>query len=279
MQAGARACRVAGCQPPQRRTRPDRLTDPDRGRHRLVRRAQPCGVLHHDDPSTGKQPGVGDPPGAGGAHRLPRPRIRPAEPVTIVELPREPPLASARKLPVVPLLVPVVLGVVMALVSSPLFLLFTLMSPLIAFSTWVSDRRSGRTAAARAGAEHAVALAAARQRAGQACVAETVRRRADCPDPAVLLRAATGPGHRLWERRRGDDDALLLRVGTGPGRARAVRLTGDGAPGQPPSLTDVPIVLPLRELGVLGLAGPPATTRALGRWLVGQAAACTARAT
>ena len=200
------------------------------------------------------------------------PRIRPAEPVTTVELPREPPVASARKLPVVPLLVPVVLGVVMALMSSPLFLLFTLMSPLIAFSTWVSDRRSGRTAAARAGAEHAVALAAARQRAGQACVAETVRRRADCPDPAVLLRAATGPGHRLWERRRGDDDALLLRVGTGPGRARAVRLTGDGAPGQPPSLTDVPIVLPLRELGVLGLAGPPATTRALGRWLVGQAA-------
>ena len=51
-----------------------------------------------------------------------------------------------------------------------------------------------------------------------------------------------------------------------------MRLTGDGAPGQPPSLTDVPIVLPLRELGVLGLTGPPATTRALGRWLVGQAA-------
>ena len=144
------------------------------------------------------------------------PRIRPAEPMTTVEFPREPPVASARKLPVVPLLVPVVLGVVMALVSNPLFLLFTLMSPLIALSTWGSDRRSGRAAAERAGAEHAGALAGARQRAGEACVAETVRRRADCPDPAVLLRAATGPGHRLWERRRGDDDALLLRVGTGP---------------------------------------------------------------
>jgi len=200
------------------------------------------------------------------------PRLQPAEPVTVVELPAAPPVTAARKLPVVPLLVPVVLGVVMAVVSSPLFLLFTLMSPLIAVSTWISDRRSGRAAAARATKDHAVALAGAEQRIAAAAGAETLRRRTDCPDPAVILLAAAGPGRRLWERRRGDGDALLLRVGTGPGRARAVRVSGTAAPAEPPALPDVPVVLALRELGVLGVAGPAASIRALARWLVCQAA-------
>ena len=89
-----------------------------------------------------------------------------------------------------------------------------------------------------------------------------------------MLLTATGPRRRLWERRRGDDDALVLRIGTGVAVPTSLRVTSS-APGDPrpaaPDLLDVPIVLPLREIGVLGLAGDRSSVRAVARWLVGQA--------
>ena len=202
------------------------------------------------------------------------PRLLPAEPITTVELPSEPPGTAPRKLPWLPLALPVLLGVVMAVVSSPLFLLFTLMSPLVAVSTFLTDKRSGRAAAVTATKQYVAALAEAERRIATASAEEARRRRAAHPDPATVLLTATGPRRRLWERRRGDDDALVLRIGTGIAVATSLRVTSS-APGDPPpaapDLLDVPIVLPLREIGVLGLAGDRSSVRAVARWLVGQA--------
>ena len=203
------------------------------------------------------------------------PRLRPAEPSTTVELPVEPPVTEPRKLAVLPLVLPVLLGVVMAFLLSPLFLLFTLMSPVIAVSTFVSDRRSGRAAVVRAAGAHATALLEAERQVTAASAAEAIRRRQAFPDPAAVLLMATGPRRRLWERRRGDDDTLVLRVGTNASAPTSVRVMSATAHHPPPpvaELADVPVVLPMRDIGVLGIAGDRSHVRSVARWLVAQAA-------
>ncbi|WP_251095371.1 FtsK/SpoIIIE domain-containing protein [Streptomyces sp. Caat 7-52] len=107
------------------------------------------------------------------------------------------------------------------------------------------------------------------------------RRRRRHPSPAAVLSLATGPRAGLWERRPGDPDHLALRVGTGPalgehGRYRREDLADDLDPEPAPDpyeITDAPVVLSLRDLGVLGLAGPGDSARALARWAVAQIAA------
>ncbi|OEV20142.1 hypothetical protein AN219_27515, partial [Streptomyces nanshensis] len=73
-----------------------------------------------------------------------------------------------------------------------------------------------------------------------------------------LYVAATGPGQRLWERRLEDDDHGVLRIGTGalpsevevsdPNQQEHRRT-------EPRMLAEVPVSVPLRTHGVLGVAG------------------------
>ncbi|MDQ3990176.1 MAG: FtsK/SpoIIIE domain-containing protein, partial [Actinomycetota bacterium] len=137
------------------------------------------------------------------------------------------------------------------------------------------DRRHGRKSYGQRVVEYRERKAAIETEAREALQAEELARRIDSPDPAVALLTATGPRSRLWERRRDDPDYLLLRVGTGdlpsevvlddPTREehrRAVTWTA----------LDAPVTVPLRERGVLGIAGPAETPRALARWVVAQLA-------
>ena len=189
------------------------------------------------------------------------PRLRSRPPVRTLEVPTPPGPVASRALPVPPLLLPVLAGVVMAVVSSPLFLLFTLLSPLMALSTWLSDRRRGRRQhrAAVAAYDAAVAELAVEEAAVRA--AEVLQRGTDSPDPVALGELVGGP--RVWERRRSDDDCLLLRVGTGAREPESYRRSDGGAP----PLAGVPVTLGLREAGVIGVL-----SRATARWLVLQAA-------
>ncbi|GAA4237195.1 FtsK/SpoIIIE domain-containing protein [Actinomadura meridiana] len=99
---------------------------------------------------------------------------------------------------------------------------------------------------------------------------DEAERRALHPDPAEILLTATGPRRRLWERRRDDPDVLRLRVGLADLPAH-IEPTG-GTVRVPPARL-VPVVLPLTDLGVVGLTGPRHASRALARWMVAQAAA------
>ncbi|MFE4418205.1 FHA domain-containing protein [Streptomyces sp. NPDC056817] len=83
------------------------------------------------------------------------------------------------------------------------------------------------------------------------------------PDPAALLLAALGPGPRLWERGPGHPEALTVRLGT------ADRQAPDGSG----LLPAVPVTADLREVGVLGLAGPRARLSGLARAVLAQLAA------
>lgn len=117
----------------------------------------------------------------------------------------------------------------------------------------------------------------------------TARRQLD-PAPSELLEmaGAAGAGHspmpRLWERRPGDDDFLALRVGCGSlpasSGARLPALSSDGPvdrrlqriAAEYAHLRQVPIGIPLRSLGSLGVAGPRDSALALLHAMIWQAA-------
>jgi S-DNA-T family DNA segregation ATPase FtsK/SpoIIIE len=103
---------------------------------------------------------------------------------------------------------------------------------------------------------------------------ERLLRLAACPDPAAVLLTATGPGRRLWERRRADADYLALRVGTETQPSISAIETADYGGPQTARwpVPFVPIAVPLPEHGVFGLTGPPERIRPLAAWLAAQIA-------
>ncbi|MGH3865458.1 MAG: FtsK/SpoIIIE domain-containing protein [Pseudonocardiaceae bacterium] len=206
------------------------------------------------------------------------PRLRPPSRATRFRMPSPPTQGERRPLPILMAIAPLVLAVVMVLVSKGnnlSYLGFALLSPVMVIGNYVTDRRSGRKSYGQRRTEY-VRRKTALEAEGRASLhAEEVARRVECPDPALALLTAVGPRSRLWERRREDPDYLLLRLGTGdlpsqvvlddPTREehrRAVTWTA----------LDVPVTVGLRESGVLGIAGPAQTARALARWVLAQAA-------
>jgi DNA segregation ATPase FtsK/SpoIIIE, S-DNA-T family len=210
------------------------------------------------------------------------PRLLPAAVDVRVELPEPPEPVEPRPLPWAALVVPVVLGAGMALVlHRAVYALFAVLGPVLMLSSAVTDRRHVRRTAARRRSAYDDALAEARAAIGRAVSAEELQRRDEHPDPAAALLTAIGPRRRLWERRRGDDDALVVRLGLADRPAR-VRLDRTGRAGtdsrsalDAPVVHEVPVTVSLREVGVLGVAGPPAEARRTARWLVAQAAVLT----
>ncbi|WP_459645940.1 FtsK/SpoIIIE domain-containing protein [Kineococcus sp. NUM-3379] len=204
------------------------------------------------------------------------PRLLPATRDVAVQLPSEPGAEHRRAFPLITIIAPAVMGVVMAVVlSNPMYLLFATMSPLIAVASTVSDRRAGRVSHRRQHEEYERELREQRARLEEARLEERAARRAEHPDPARTALTAELPDRRLWERRLHDEDALVVRVGSADLRARVQVTRAGGGRGEdvPEVLVeDVPVTVPLREVGVMGVAGPPQVVRASGRWIVGQLA-------
>ena len=173
--------------------------------------------------------------------------------------------------------VPLVMGVAMAYFLHQVYLLAMAgLSPVMLIGSQLSERRHGRKSHGQRMAEYREHKARIERDAAEALETERVARRDECPDPATVLSIASGPRRRLWERRRTDPDYLLLRVGTAD-LPSAVELTD---PEQDEHrrqvfwrIPDAPVTISLPERGVIGVAGPGDTPRAVGRWLVAQAAA------
>ncbi len=204
------------------------------------------------------------------------PRLLPPPTDVTIALPEEPRAADRRDFPFIAIAVPLVFGVVMAVViGNPTFLLFALLSPLMIIGNTVQDRRRGGREARAEQAAYRIAIEQVERRTTTALYVERQARRAAHPDAAESLLIALGPRRRLWERRRSDADFLSLRVALAdqPARARHVarRARDEDAPEQLVAAM-VPVVVSLRNVGVLGLAGAPAAVRGLARWLLGQVA-------
>ncbi|MGC2997950.1 FtsK/SpoIIIE domain-containing protein [Streptomyces sp. G35A] len=205
------------------------------------------------------------------------PRLRPPERQTRFRLPSAPREYEARPLPWLMALTPLVGAVVAVLIFQRwYYLIMAGLSPVLLFANYFNDKKHGRKSHAKQVAEYEEQKRRIEKDAQEALLQERNDRRHAIPDPAAVLSLGTGPRTRLWERRRTDRDHLLLRFGTG-------RLPSEVVLDDPEQddhrrqvtwkIEDAPVALNLRSLGVIGVAGPGDSARALGRWAVAQTAA------
>ncbi|NTV64067.1 MAG: cell division protein FtsK, partial [Oscillochloris sp.] len=225
------------------------------------------------------------------------PRVRPRWPSEEVALPAPPAPparpAAARRAQLTPLLGASLMAS-LALAGGGSWLL-ALPSGAMAGMGLVAALRAERASARRDAIAHAARVAffeeqldAAHPRLRRLYEQERSARQHLDPEPTELLAIAgvgsrATPDPRLWERRPSDDDFLSLRVGLGdlPAACRAVlppptadspldlRLPQIAA--EVTTLRQVPICLPLGQLGSLGVAGPRPQTLALLQALIWQA--------
>lgn len=224
------------------------------------------------------------------------PRLRPrwsAETVDLPAPPAPPPRANAVWLQtLLPIIAALIFGVSALagygswLAALPALVLAVLSSGATLIHERTNHQRSMQDYAEQQ-ALFADRLAAARARLRRLHEEERAARRYLAPDPAELLRIAgaesrsRAPEPRLWERRLGDDDALELRLGSGaiPASSRAVIVPNapadrriDQLVAEYSTLHHVPICLPLRQLGSLGIAGPRSAGLGLVYAMLAQAA-------
>jgi S-DNA-T family DNA segregation ATPase FtsK/SpoIIIE len=182
-------------------------------------------------------------------------------------------------------LVPLALGLGLFLATKmPTMLFFALLSPVMAVSTFIEDRRGGRKGFAKDSRAFRERLAHLRDELERERKRELETRRTAAPPASELIRRARTQGPALWERRSGDPDFLSLRLGSGelrstlavrvePGGSEQLRNEVDRVAEWYATVPAAPVLLPLGELGTAGLCGPPERVGALARWLVAQAAA------
>jgi S-DNA-T family DNA segregation ATPase FtsK/SpoIIIE len=165
-----------------------------------------------------------------------------------------------------------------------MMLFFAALTPVMALSTFIEDRRSGRRGFAKSSREFHERLGRLRDELDDERAREVGTRRESAPAAPELLRRAATHGAALWERRPSDPDFLSLRLGSAEQRSTlAVRIDPGGSEQlreEAERLADwyttvpaAPVVLPLAQLGAAGLCGPPERVCTLARWLVAQAAA------
>lgn len=222
-------------------------------------------------------------PGAAGVVTFDRPP-RAAAPAAAVPLRPPVPAADRTHSPRFSwstVLAPLVLGAVMAVAmpGNTMFLVFILLSPVMALANWVEERRRARRERGTGARQFQTALATFAGAVRAAAVAEVERRRAAAPDLAETVRRARAPSGRLWERRPGHADFGLLRLGTVDEPWRPpLEHYGDLDPGVEAVLADtgrlaaVPVTAALAAGRSIGIVGPRAQSLALARALVVQAA-------
>ncbi|UBU14155.1 FtsK/SpoIIIE domain-containing protein [Nonomuraea gerenzanensis] len=164
-------------------------------------------------------------------------------------------------------LLPLPISVAMAvLLKSPYFLLFGILTPITFFGTqWVEGRQRRKKER-----EFDQRKRETLERIRQHVVHEQWLRHVVAPDEVDLTFAATHEGPGLWPRNADSPDGLTLRVGVANEPAT---ITFDGEPWPeftPPVLRGVPVTVDLRQIGVLGVIGPPDPVDALLRWLLVQ---------
>jgi S-DNA-T family DNA segregation ATPase FtsK/SpoIIIE len=202
------------------------------------------------------------------------PRIVPPRRRPQVEMPAAPDKPHGVHFPLATVLLPLALGGVLywLMPDSKFYLIFLAFSPVMAVAHLITERRSGRKEYKEKLRRYEADISLARARIAELAVAEERGTREAAPDPAALVRIATGPTSRLFERRPADDDFGHLRVGLADQPAD-LRLTGPGASSeQVPTVYAVPVVVDLVAAGVLGVAGPRRVLLPVARALLCQAA-------
>jgi DNA segregation ATPase FtsK/SpoIIIE, S-DNA-T family len=189
-----------------------------------------------------------------------------------------------QRLPLISALVPLALGGAMFYITKQVFmLLFAAMSPLMVVGSLLEGMLTGRGERRRAAAQLDAALRDLKAQMGRSIRAAERRLRSGAVDLATLVRRAETLDESLWERRPANADFLDLRLGWGDRPSGAdLRVDAAGDPGVEATADDllrrfgtlraVPMVLPLRATGSLGISGDRDRVEALARALLLQVA-------
>jgi S-DNA-T family DNA segregation ATPase FtsK/SpoIIIE len=177
------------------------------------------------------------------------------------------------------LVVPVLLGVVLAVAIHPRMALFAVISPAMALANWIEDRRRTHAGLRRSADALRHELAAFQDRLMAAIRAEERLRRRAHPDLGELAGRVARRDGRLWERRRHHADLLELAVGSACLPWTPTLATGPDGPA--PEVTqmiedfgvlhDVPVTVAPKSGSVIGIAGGDPVRRAVARSLLVQA--------
>ena len=204
------------------------------------------------------------------------PRLLPPSRRTSFTLPSEPRKPDKVPVPLLMIIAPILMGGAMfAYTRNPFSLMFMALSPVMALGNYSTGRRQNRKRYVRELTEYSRRTARIQGEALDALAQERAARREDFADPAEVLMTAIGPRARLWERRQTDPDFLLARLGSAD-QPSDVTVTGPQRESHEGPLAwtvpDVPVTVPLAEVGVTGIAGPAGERLALARWVIGQTA-------
>ncbi|GLU89080.1 FtsK/SpoIIIE domain-containing protein [Agromyces sp. NBRC 114283] len=198
-------------------------------------------------------------------------RIRPAAEQPVVPLPGDRPEDPDQSpLPWLSAIIPVVLGVTMAVVfGRPIMLLMAAASPIMVVGSFLTNRKLAKKKGVKTEQQWIEEVRVAERRIDELAKRQRIERWYRLPDPVVILDIATRPLSRLWERRRSDVDALSMRVGVAE-VALDVRFEGGGrdrGEARRVGVSPAPVAAELRA-GPLGIAGPQDAVRSVARSVV-----------
>ncbi|HET8980121.1 MAG TPA: FtsK/SpoIIIE domain-containing protein [Solirubrobacteraceae bacterium] len=208
------------------------------------------------------------------------PRSRPAVDERTLTAPDAPGEVSRPHFSVAAAVGPLVLGAVMVVaLHSIIYALFMLLSPVLVIGSWLEQRRQASRSSRGGRREYEQKLAAFQADLARHQADALARRRDAYPDLAEVVRRATAPDPRLWERRPGDDDFLALSAGYGEVPFRpALTERHVTAPDAELLLAEhgwlqlAPVGVDLAGGGVVGIVGDREQGLSLARALVCQAA-------
>ncbi|HEX3607964.1 MAG TPA: FHA domain-containing protein, partial [Candidatus Dormibacteraeota bacterium] len=200
---------------------------------------------------------------------------------TPLTLPKAPSEGTKPIFSVAAMVSPLILGLVMVVaLQNILFALFTLLTPVMVVGNWYESRFRNRRSLRRGMRDYQAALITLREQLADQQRAEVERRRAASPDLGEVLRRATAPSVRLWERRPTHPDFLELSAGLAdlPWTPPIVDDRTTPAPEVSAALADfgtlplAPATVALARGGVVGITGDRDVALALARGLLCQVA-------
>ncbi len=212
---------------------------------------------------------------------------RPAPPAPLADIaPPAPPRTGQGKVPLslIAILTPLIFaGVMFAVMRSPQFLMFGLLTPVMGIGNAIDTKRRGRRSDRGESERFRRELSEFRSRLAARADDERRRMQVAYPDPAEIMRRVELPSTTLWERRPAHPDFLRLRAGVGdvPWSLPVERagFRADTAEELAAALAEfevlrgAPVPVDLAGGGVVGIVGDRAAALSLARCLVCQAAA------
>jgi DNA segregation ATPase FtsK/SpoIIIE, S-DNA-T family len=212
------------------------------------------------------------------------PRVSPIFVGTEIEAPDLPTPIDPQRLPIIPLLGPIILGAVLYLITkNVLSIAFIALSPIMLGGNFLEGRRSKRHTYAQHLASFRAQLSLIAQDMELKAREEQRVRLEENPSSADVSEAIDGLRPLTWTRRPKESGFLEVRLGLGPRFSRTTLKPPGNAKQGGEGLSEVldialryaviqgvPIVADLKQPGALGIAGDDETARDLARCVLTQ---------